>query len=392
MRKVLQWTFYLIMIFLFQEGIFRICFPLPELSNFDRINYIKEDSNLKRYNHLRDQHWYWQSSPDTNATFLHEMNRYGFRDEAWEVDKDPSRTRILFIGDSFVEGVMATQKETIPYGFWQSTKSEQLEVFNMGMMGSGLNSYLQLTTDAISTFKPDYLFFCISTNDLTQRPPIIPQLYLEPEYYNPYLPRLYQLILLIQENNPVSFRWFKQSKSFLPTKKSSTSPWHKNEQDLRKHTTPDMAEAMINGTYSPFRTNNLFHEEKNLKQVPNLGEILPFLKYFSDEFGVKTVIVYIPSRNITTRYYYQYEMEHCLIKCADTLDLTTEKYQIHRSTLIDQSFKHKIPLIDLTSIVKGEESAGNHLYWNYDDHMRSKGYLLLGASIYDIWKTHLYIE
>ena len=67
--------------------------------------------------HTRNQNWLWQSAPDTLAEFVHEMNRYGFRDHEWEVEKTPDRPRALFIGDSFVEGMMVTNEQTITESF-----------------------------------------------------------------------------------------------------------------------------------------------------------------------------------------------------------------------------------------------------------------------------------
>ena len=107
-------SFYFIAIAVVQELLFRICFPLPEIENLNRIDL---DVNVLQETHRiyqRDQDWYWQSSLDTEARFVHRMNRYGFRDQEWCVTKPPDVRRILMIGDSFVEGVMSSQDQTIP--------------------------------------------------------------------------------------------------------------------------------------------------------------------------------------------------------------------------------------------------------------------------------------
>ena len=43
--------------------------------------------------------------------------------------------------------------------------------------------------------------------------------------------------------------------------------------------------------------------------------------------------------------------------------------------------------IDLTPTVKRAEDSSNHLYWSYDDHMRGKGYLLLGNALWEKWQA-----
>ena len=108
---------YVIMILIIQEVVLRICFPIPEVSNFDRINYLELENGPGTYRHMRNQNWYWQSKPDTSYRFVHYLNQYGFRDSEWPVEKSTKKRRILFVGDSFLEGVMADQDQTICDGF-----------------------------------------------------------------------------------------------------------------------------------------------------------------------------------------------------------------------------------------------------------------------------------
>ncbi|MCB0600659.1 MAG: hypothetical protein KDC28_05505 [Saprospiraceae bacterium] len=114
MDRWIKISFYFIAIAVVQELLFRICFPLPEIKNLNRIDL---DVNVLQETHRiyqRDQDWYWQSALDTEALFVHRMNQYGFRDQEWCVTKPHDVRRILMIGDSFVEGVMASQDQTIP--------------------------------------------------------------------------------------------------------------------------------------------------------------------------------------------------------------------------------------------------------------------------------------
>lgn len=378
---------YVLILLIFQEIIFRICFPIPVLSNFDRINYLTLASQKNEFRHSRNQTWSWQSALDTNYVFRHEMNQYGFRDEEWNIPKEEGRSRVIFVGDSFVEGVMAEGTETIPIGFKQQDKAQQYEVMNAGMLGSGLEAYLQFMADGVPIFRPDYVFVCVSGNDLTLEAPQVPAFFLAPEYFNKIKPRLLELIQQIMADSPIKFRWDKSSKSYLPTQASKSSPWHKNEQALKDHVTPAIAEHMKKGSYSPFRTNNAYNEERALRQYPKLGETLPFLKYIEKEYETKVVIVYIPGRNQTSNHYYPYDREQCLLLCPDEMDLTTGNYLIHARALSAACVQNNIPFINLTDTIRSIENSGTHVYWNFDDHMKGEGYLLSGRYIYDQWQV-----
>ena len=73
-KKILGVFLYILAIFLFQEAALRMCFPLPEYKNLDRVNYLTWHPEYDGSKHLRDQDWFWVSYLDTSAKFEHEMN------------------------------------------------------------------------------------------------------------------------------------------------------------------------------------------------------------------------------------------------------------------------------------------------------------------------------
>ncbi len=378
---------YLLVVFLFQEITLRIVFPVHELKNLDRSIY----TNLNQYNNqeqfVRNQPMHWQSSLDTNAIFVHEMNMYGFRDKEWNIEKPTEQKRVLFIGDSFIEGIMANQDQTIPQGF-QKSAGYGYEVMNAGLVGQGLNVYLQLVADLIPAYQPDVTFLCIYANDLGQNEPPVPQYFLEPEYYNLYKPRLFELISQMRSNNPILSRWTGESKPFMDPAPQEGNPWTEHEAELKLRVTDRIAEEMKKATFNPFRTNGLFVEEYYLKLPPKLGETIPFFQYVCQQNGSQPVVVYIPSKNQTTKYYLQYELEMCQVACNESMDLTQDAYQIHRSILAEECSKFNIQFIDLTPTVVNHESNNQHLYWNYDEHMKGSSYLMLGKEIWNQWLNH----
>lgn len=372
---------YLVAIFILQEVVFRVFFPLPELSNFDRINYGVQNPKSRSQAHLRDIDWYWSSLPDTAHRFVHEMNRYGFRDEEWSIAKPENKKRILLVGDSFVEGIMAEQNQTIKDGFL-SADDHAFEVLNAGMMGVGVDSYSQFIADAVPIFNPDYVILFIYTNDLGKRVPSIPQFFLEPEQYALWKPRLLEVVQQAVAGNSVLARWTSEVRNYLPSVPARNNPWSRNAEELDGQVRPDLAEHMKNGAFNPFRVNQFLRMEDFLKTPLNFGETLPFLQYFTKEHGAKLIICYIPSRDLVTDHYYQFERAVCQEACPENMSLNAPEYHEHRNTLRQNCLEYKIDFIDLTDTVQEQEKSGNHLYWNYDDHMRGKGYVFLGEQVY----------
>lgn len=388
-RKMIKRAFrialYIIAVFLFQELVVRICFPVPEIANFDRANYLTLTQDGTSVQHTRDLTLSWQSSPDTTAIFSHYMNRYGFRDKPWKLKKPKGKKRIVFIGDSFVEGVMAAQGQTIPVGFDQAS-GEAYEVWNAGLVGKGLNAYLQLTADMVPLFKPDVVFLCIYANDLGEKAPYIPPYYLEPTFFNFFTPRLIDFFREKKRRGSLRFRWHTQCIPYFSSVPDPGNPWSTKEGTLAPQVRPSLAKAMREGTFNPFLVNKLAKEEKHLKASPKLGDALPFFSDFCRRFHASPVIVYLPSRNQLTNYYLPFEQQYCLNQCPDSIELTAPAYHLHRQVIAAQCKQLNVPFIDLTPTLKKIETQGERLYWNFDQHMKRKGYMLAGKTIWEKWK------
>jgi len=342
--------------------------------------HLNYDGNGSK--HSRNQIWEWKSTPDTSAVFKHYMNSYGFRDKDWSVENTSGKKRALFIGDSFVEGVMAEQHETIPLAF-EKASNLQYETFNGGMLGCGLSVYMQLATDMIPVYKPEIAFLCIYANDLGKEIPKVPEFYLEPEYFNLLKPRIIEIIAQMQTYGPLKFRWKNDSKPYLPSVPDKKNPWTNSEEHLKNHVSPKLAEQMKQSLFNPFLTNSLAKEEKYLKMTPNLGDSINFFNYICTQNGTKPIVIYIPSRNQVTDYYLPFEKSYCLNECPDSISLTSPIYQTHQRILAKQCNNLNVAFIDLTATVKAKEDKGEHLYWNYDQHMRAKGYQLIGQKIWE---------
>lgn len=174
-----------------------MAFPLPEIRNFNRINYqILDTIGEGGPSYLRNISMIWGSSLDTATRFSHEFNTYGFRDKEWKEKKKNGKKRIFFVGDSFVEGMMSTPEQRITESFAEAAlaNDEAYDIFNCGMMGIGLNEYIKFIADAVPVFKPDELFLVLYANDIPFQREYQPSTILEPEYYNRFRPRLLEIL------------------------------------------------------------------------------------------------------------------------------------------------------------------------------------------------------
>lgn len=386
-NKLLIIGVYILGLFLLQEIALRICFPLPELQNFNRITYQILEPNAGGPAYLRNRDMIWRSYPDTVYDFVHELNRYGYRDREWEIDKPGGKERILFVGDSFVEGMMSTGDQTIPEGFKKAAgaKAANYDIFNCGMMGIGLNEYIKFLASAVPIFKPDVVFMVMYSNDTpfqkSYQPPAPPK----PQYFSFWRPRILELMDFIKKEDPIPFRWSAESIPFHKPVPDQSNPWTTKEAEWSVHVRPDLKEAMKNGQFNFFRLNWLLEEEKFLKQQTNISTQFNYLQKFLAEQNVALKVFYIPSRSQVSNHYFQFEKASCLQNCPDSMDLTTPVYHVHRNQLKHECAKRGFAFHDLTPVVQAEEAKGNHLYWNYDDHMRGKGYMLLGEAIWTDW-------
>lgn len=379
-RRIRNGILYFLFLFIIQEIVVRYSYPIPEFSNFDRVQYSSLAGSDDNAEFLRNKTWYWTSAPDTNTEFDHFMNQYGFRDKEWIRQKPEKKQRVLFIGDSFVEGVMSDQDGTIPSGFIQGAE-KKYDVMNAGILGVGMNSYLQLLTDILPVYRPDQLVICIYSNDLlAETPPLIPTIRRDFKHYAPLRPRIFEFFNQRKNHGNLLPAWHSVRVPFLAATPAITNPFSTNEDILAPQVSKELIPLMKNGTFNAYRTGALLKEAEGLLRTPQLGDAIEYIQELCNEYEVKPVIVYVPSRNQVTDYYLPFERKYCL-QCSDTLKLSGPEFQTHQNYLGTKCMQNGIPFIDLTPNIRKEESKQHHLYWNYDEHMRRSGYLLLGRTI-----------
>lgn len=370
------------------ELLVRYIFPVPEIENFNRINYQILDKTSEKSQYLRNKTMLWKSFPDTLHAFEHKLNLYGYRDKNWKAEKSKDK-RVFVIGDSFVEGMMSTQDKTIPSTIEQmaDASGQSWEVFNCGMMGIGLNEYMKFIADAVPIFKPDKVVLVLFANDMPFMREYAPQSKLNPKFHSFWKPRLLTLISSAMKGDPLPSRFNYPEEPFYKAVPDPSNPWTFKEAEMINDVAPQLVNFMKKGELNFFRTNWFLTEAQYLSAGIDVNQKLNFIKSYCDHYQAELHVFYVPSRLQVSDYYYQYEKQYCLQKCPETASLMSDAYQIHAQILGQTCVNFGIPYRDLSPDVFKEEKAANHLYWNYDDHMRGKGYQFLGRLIYQTINT-----
>ncbi|HAP70520.1 MAG TPA: hypothetical protein DCR04_12490 [Flavobacteriales bacterium] len=375
---------YLLLIFLFQEVVFRVGLPIPELSNFDRSSFVLKVGQAGSF--VRNKSFNWWSLPDTVSPCKVDYNMYGFRDNEWIIKKRIGKKRILFVGDSFVEGIMAPEEQTIPNCFMRANSGFEIEVMNAGMLGVGMEQYLQFIADAVPIFSPDVVFLVIYANDFTSSEIKIPAYNLKETYFDNSQPRVLELMNQHRQRNPIPFRFSFQSNNLLPSVNEPKFPFRDQLDEMYLNADSSLVENMLSAKFNPFKLNEMFRMEKGLREASKFLVPIDFFRYYSEKYKFEPIVVYIPSRNQVTNYYLQFDHRSSL-RFSRNISFTDPEYNVNQVQLGEICKQLRVKYYDLTSKIEEEEAGGNHLYWNYDDHMRAKGYSIVGETIYRKWSS-----
>lgn len=128
--------------------------------------FLKEE-NINKITHIGGQ-------PNQKVFYCDEgyglikykSDRFGFRneDKKWDLLNNENKTKIMFVGDSFIHGACVHEKDVISTKL-QSFDKEKLITFNLGMAGNNslMNAYTIKTF--LKKIKPRYLIIGIHPND-----------------------------------------------------------------------------------------------------------------------------------------------------------------------------------------------------------------------------------
>jgi len=158
-------------------------------------------------------------------------------------------------------------------------------------------------------------------------------------------------------------------------------PWHGREDEVRARTRADLAQAVLEGRFNPYRVGGAGHLAEALRTPIDLAAPLRFLAGFLARHGGRLFVAYLPDRTQVSRYYARFEVA----LGADGIDLGGREYGRHRRELTRDCGAAGVPFLDLTPLLRREEARDRRLYWDYDDHMRARAYALVGQALFEGW-------
>lgn len=393
-RKILFLGIYIGVLFLFQEAALRFFFPLPEIKNFNRYDYMPKWVSLKTAHtrYIKNMRLVVRSEPD-HMMVIQRLNAYGFRGDDWKIQKPKNQKRILFLGDSFTEGFLVKDDGVLSECFKRIAleKNRPVQAINLGVIGADMADYFRLLTDAIPILQPDFLVLSIFPNDYTQYADARAYISnfnahrkkpLTPLYFNPFNPRIVELSKMLWLKEMLPFRWPIKKVEFYHPISSPANAWHGHEAELDKLVTPPIAAAIKNGQMNPFIVGGPAYLTKILSTPYDMRPLLSFIQTHIRSYNTQLYVVHIPERSQLTEYYREFESAYS----PETYDITGDTYQSLRHGLGNDCRELNIPFIDLYELFKTEETKGNHLYFQFDEHLTAKAYPLIGEAIFNEWE------
>jgi hypothetical protein len=382
---------------LLQEIVLRILFPVPDVANFNRSMYSQmfHDGSKKmgRGKFLSNASYIHASDPD-GVEFVHSLNLYGFRDRQWALKKPKGHERIMFFGDSFMEGAMAEDESTIPEGFRAAADEQgyKVDVMNLGIQAMGLPGYVVLMADSVPVFKPDKVVVVFYENDFYSPIPFMPQWMngrgLQPEYNSVWTPRLMPLLRNLSAAQPNPRRWTAAPFSFFAKVPDVRNPFSNPQvkAQLAQFVDPEIADSMSKGRFNPYIIDEYLADQEEVKKPINVSRYLIAMKQLLDGSGIELLTAYIPINHQVSDHYIPFQLKFSRARQVNSL--TTPDYQIHQETLQTQCDALEIPFLDFTPMLRKLETEGQRMYWNYDNHMKGESYFFIGYQLHE-WMQSL---
>jgi lysophospholipase L1-like esterase len=383
-----------------QEGCFRLMFPLPEVTGFNRVRYqllargdARSRALMERglvYDRIR-----FESEPD-GFSEVHQLNLYGFRGGDFAIAPPGDRRRILIIGDSMVEGHGAPESQTFPRAFAQrlARDGDSAEVINLGVVGATLHHSVPLARDAIALLKPTDVIFVISANDL----PVAPY---PSEFDLPappfrrtvrvwWMPRAIELVGRLANREPIYRRWPHAAVPFFLPVPDPANPWtHARERP--PNLDPAIFRAMTAGKINPFLMEQSEAVPRMLSHDFALAGGSPerYLRRVAAScraVNARLIIAYVPASGVTSRRYAPAMVKLGMDPAVAESLSTDPRFRRQNEVLADVCRTLKLPLADTTDALRKVEADGTPLFWSYDTHPRPAGYAVIAQHVYDVWR------
>lgn len=385
--RLAAWVYVALLGVILAEMAARVVFPLPAVRNFDRARYsppMVSGPLLSRAT-LAHASYLVESAPDQAAS-VHKLNLHGFRDREWSPRKQTAK-RVLVVGDSIVEGFLTPQEATIPQVLQRLSQATQLdtEFLNLGVGGAGLSHYASLTQDAVVALAPDEVILVLYANDLLGNPTFTQELVHPRSNVTTrpwWTPRLADAAVALLDKEALPRRWHQAPFAFFPAVPDPANPWTTRKTDEAAFVDKAVGQAMQEGRFNPFNVGEVQEYEKYLLQPVDIQPWLAFFQKFLSAYGIGLRVVYVPQAAQVSDHYMPFKQKFCP---PGVPSLQGASYQQGAATVARHAKALEIPFLDLTPMIRSREAAGDHLYWDHDEHMRPGGYTFVAQAIHE-WR------
>jgi lysophospholipase L1-like esterase len=180
-------------------------------------------------------------------------------------------------------------------------------------------------------------------------------------------------------NEPVPLRWHGEAKPFLAAVPDPSNPWTERGAELAPKVDPDIADAMRRGTFNPYAVDELDEYAYQFQRVVDVTTHLTFLRDFLTARGVRLRVAYLPYPGQVSDYYIPFKHR---FGGRDVTSMSGPQFQGQAAHLAEVAARLAVPFLDLTPQIRARETAGEHLYWDYDHHFRPAGYAFVADALY----------
>jgi hypothetical protein len=363
----------------------RLLFIAPPVDNFNRVSYAPTFPSGERYPPLVGGGYVWESRPD-GLKHTHHLNSLGFRDREWRLDAG-GQNRIAFIGDSFVEGFLAADNETIPAVFRKLAEERgiRIEVMNLGIGAAQPDTYCRLIRDVVPALHITHLFLVLYANDFASEHdcgPILagPAAAITPA---PLRSRLLFAASMLATDGVVPLRYRARYPTFVPAVPHPGNPWSTNAEGLGRYVRPDIAADMKAASFNPYAANSAFNAEAYLKAPRDVGKVLGPIVAHARSANVGITVYYIPFLlQVSRRYEPLAAAISIMPKGTDWLG---ESYRLHERLLAAEAARLGIAFRSMTDVLRAVDGEAGKLFGGYDEHLRANGYRLVARLMLEDW-------
>ncbi|MFM7316593.1 MAG: hypothetical protein ACKO5E_06560 [bacterium] len=384
-----------------QEIAFRLSFPIPETTRFNRIRYQLLAETDPRFQPLIKRGLVYdkllfESRPD-GWSHLHRLNRFGFREYDFPIEKPVRKNRVIVVGDSITEGQGVASSNTIPAKLGKKLGSST-EVLNLGVVAATLDKVTLLAAESAEALTPQTVVMVMYANDLPAPPAFtIAALNnlettgskirqdLDKARSLKFLPQIVRLGLRLSEDQPIYSRFFGSTIRYFSPQPDSTNPFS-NQPNPNPKLNPDLEKAMRSGEINPW----LLLQSEAIPGMLNAdlalgGSPEPFLAAIGQicqRRKINLIIAYVPFYGTISDKYVSSLVACGMEKTTAESLFSDPSYSRHSTDLAAICKRVNIQFVDTSDALKKQEDSGKAQFWKYDSHPNEAGYETIAEAIF----------